>query len=129
MNRKSKYRSKLFTAKGLGSGGSGTHHWWHQRVTAIALIPITLWLVWFCGQIFGKEASEIIATIAKPYNLVGLILFIIVMFYHAALGMQVVIEDYVTCRIMRLFMLLTIQIFSVVTVMSLIVAFLYVMTL
>lgn len=126
---KNKYRSDLSKAKNLGSAGSGVSHWWHQRFTAILLTLITGWVFCFSWEIAASELSGIIEVFKKPYHIVMLALFVVIGFYHAALGMQVVIEDYVHCRAVRLVMLLATQIFSIVTALAFIVAVLYVMTL
>lgn len=92
-------RTPLATAKGLGSAKTGSHHWVMQRVTAIALIPLT---IWFLSRIIYFAAKPWQATIiwaAKPFNTTLLILLVVSSFYHALLGLQIVIEDYVhnTC--------------------------------
>jgi len=126
---KNKYRSDLSKVKKLGSAGSGSGHWWHQRFTAILLTLLTGWVFCFSWQISGSELGEIIEILKKPYHIVVITLFVVIGFYHAALGMQVIIEDYIHHRAMRLILLLTTQIFSIVTAFSFIIAVLYVMTL
>lgn len=126
---KNKYRSDLSKAKNLGSAGAGSGHWWHQRFTAIILTILTGWVFCFFWEISHSELSGIIEVFRKPYHVLMLILFVLAGFYHAALGMQVVIEDYVHCRAARLILLLTTQIFSIVTAFAFVLAVLYVMTL
>ena len=126
---KNKFRSDLSIVKNIGSAGSGSKHWWHQRFTAIILVFSTFWLFSFAWQLSGAELSGVIEVVKQPCNVIMLSLFTLMGFYHAALGMQVVIEDYVTCRIARLAMLLSVQIFSIVTAIAFLVAVLYVMTL
>jgi len=126
---KSKFRSGLSKAKGLGSSGSGAHHWWHQRVTALMLALMAAWLFCFSWSVASQELSGMLYILQKPYNIIMLSLFILVSFYHASLGMQVVIEDYVTCRALRLALLLCIQLFSILTVVSFLAAVLHVMNL
>lgn len=126
---KNKYRSDLSKAKNLGSAGSGSGHWWHQRFTAILLTLITTWLFCFSWEVSNASQSEIIEVFKKPYHIIMLTLFVMAGFYHAALGMQVVIEDYIHCRAVRLALLLMVQIFSIVTALAFILAVLYVMTL
>ncbi len=123
------FRSDLSVAKNLGSAGSGAKHWWHQRFTAVFLAIMTFWVICFSWQLSGKELSGLVEVVKHPYNIVMLSLFTLMGFYHSVLGMQVVIEDYVSCRIVKLVMLLLMQIFSIVTVVSFLVAVLYVMTL
>lgn len=126
---RNKFRSDLSVAKNLGSAGSGSQHWWHQRFTAIFLAIMVFWVICFSWQLSSKELSGLIEVIKHPYNIVMLSLFTLMGFYHSVLGMQVVIEDYVSCRVARLIMLLLVQIFSIVTVIAFLVAVLYVMTL
>ena len=126
---KNKFRSDLSIAKNLGSAGSGSRGWWHQRFTAVVLAIATIWFFAFSWEISTVGMNGIIEVIKKPTNVVMLLLFTLMGFYHAALGMQVVIEDYVHCRAARLLMLLSIQIFSIVTVIAFMVAILYVMSL
>lgn len=88
------YRTPLAKARGLGSAKSGTTHWWMQRVTAVALIPLTFWLVLFLQQLFHASYPEIQQWLISPVNFTLLLAWAIASFYHAALGLQVVIEDY-----------------------------------
>ena len=88
------YRTPLAKAQGLGSAKSGTSHWWMQRVTALALIFLSFWLILFIEQLFHASYSEIKQWLVKPVNFTLLIAWAFVGFYHAALGLQVVIEDY-----------------------------------
>ncbi|WP_341921117.1 succinate dehydrogenase, hydrophobic membrane anchor protein [Hydrocarboniphaga effusa] len=88
-------RSPLSRARGLGSAKSGVHHFWVQRLTAIALIPLTLWFVFSVANLAGGDYDAVRWWVSYPAVAVTLVLFIAVSFYHAALGVQVVIEDYV----------------------------------
>ena len=119
---KNKFRSDLAVAKNLGSAGSGSKHWWHQRFSAIIMLLTALWLFSFARELGGGEISSLIEVIRKPCNIIMLSLFVLAGFYHAALGMQVVVEDYVTCRATRLTSILLLQVFSIVTVLSFLVA-------
>ena len=89
-------RSALGRARGLGSAKEGTHHWWLQRLTAIALIPLTMWLVASIIALSGFGYEAFVAWFCQPINATVMILFLAVAFHHAQLGMQVVIEDYVS---------------------------------
>lgn len=88
-------RSSLGRARGLGSAKEGVGHWWAQRVTAIALVPLSIWFVVAAISLMGADHIEFQAWIGQFGNALLMILTTIVMFYHAHLGMQVVIEDYV----------------------------------
>lgn len=80
---------------GLGSAKAGTEHWWGQRVTAVAMIPLTVIFVVILAGAIGGTFEEVRATFAHPFNAVISVLFIAVTFRHLQLGLQVVIEDYV----------------------------------
>jgi len=89
------YRTPLSKVRGLGSAKSGTGHWWFQRVTAIALIPLTVWLILLLDSSFHASYQDTVTWLSTPVNSVCIIAWIIGVYYHAALGVQVVIEDYV----------------------------------
>ncbi len=91
-----KYQTPLAKARGLGSAKTGTHHWWMQRVTAVALIPLSFWLILFIQQLFNVSYTEIKQWLSSPSNLTLLLSWSFVSFYHAAIGLQVVIEDYLS---------------------------------
>lgn len=88
-------RSALGRVRGLGSAKSGTGHWWSQRLSAIALVPLTLWFVAAVATRAGAGHAEVAAWLSSPWNACLMILLVVATFYHAWLGMQVVIEDYV----------------------------------
>lgn len=112
----SKFKSDLSLAKGMGSAKSGYSHWFLQRFTAIILCVCTIWIIFFTYQLSGKDFYDKVSVAILPYNIVMITLFVIFAFYHAALGMQVIIEDYVSCRIFKIIMILCVQIFCIVTV-------------
>ena len=88
-------RSDLGRARGLGSAKEGAGHWWAQRVTAAALVPLTLWFVASVISLAGADLAAVRAWVANPVSAVLLIVLIGATFHHAQLGVQVVIEDYV----------------------------------
>lgn len=89
------FRTPISKARGLGSAKQGLNHWWTQRITAVALIPLTLWFGVSIVLLPGADYNTIVDWIASPWNTVLLISTIIAVFYHAVLGIQVIIEDYV----------------------------------
>jgi len=98
-------RSGLGRARGLGAAKAGYHHWWAQRLTAVALVPLTLWFI--CGviRLAGAPHVEVVAWLGNPLVLVLMLALVGAMFHHMQLGLQVVIEDYVhtdRCRVMSL---------------------------
>ncbi|WP_440639348.1 succinate dehydrogenase, hydrophobic membrane anchor protein [Bradyrhizobium sp. PUT101] len=94
MNRRS-FRSPLARALGLGSAKSGAQHWWAQRVSAIALVPLCLWFVVSIVTHAGSDYAVFVAWIRTPLATSCMILLLVALFHHSALGLQVVIEDYV----------------------------------
>jgi len=86
--------SDLAKVRGLGSAKQGTHHFWHQRVTAIALIPLGLWFITGLVCAMNGSYGDAIAWVATPHVTVLLVAFIAALFYHMKLGLQTVIEDY-----------------------------------
>lgn len=88
-------RDPLATARGLGSAKDGVNHWWMQRVTAIALLVLSPWFIYFAVSLIGADHFTVRAMIAKPLNATLLVSFVIAMCWHARLGMQVVVEDYI----------------------------------
>jgi succinate dehydrogenase / fumarate reductase, membrane anchor subunit len=90
------YRSPLGRARGLGSAKDGVHHFWVQRVTALALIPLALWFVFSVAQLAGGDYGMVRHWVKAPSVAIALVLFILAAVYHSMLGLQVVIEDYVS---------------------------------
>lgn len=88
-------RTPLARARGLGSAKEGVHHWWMQRLTALALVPLVLWFAASVVGLIGADHAAIVAWLQSPLAVVLLIALIVATFYHAALGMQVIYEDYV----------------------------------
>jgi len=88
-------RNPLARAKGLGSAKDGTTHWWHQRLTALALMLLTPWFIIMMVGLIGDDLGTVRATLSQPLTVVLLTAFVLSLFWHARLGLQVVIEDYV----------------------------------
>ncbi len=89
-------RSGLKKAEGLGASGEGSHHWWLQRVSAILLIPLSLWMVFCLLQAMSDDLVTAREWIGQFYVAPMLGLFIVLALYHGQLGMQVIIEDYIS---------------------------------
>ncbi|SFK65775.1 succinate dehydrogenase, hydrophobic membrane anchor protein [Lysobacter sp. cf310] len=96
MSGRGKLRNPLKTARGLGSAKDGTHHFVVQRVTAVALIFLSLYVLGLVISWIGGDYATVRASVAHPCNAVLLVAFLIAMFWHAKLGLQVIIEDYVS---------------------------------
>lgn len=93
----------LKNAKGLGAAKDGVHHWLMQKVTALANIPLVLWFVFSVIGVYARGASyeAFVAWVAAPWNTVLLIALFVSIFYHAKLGAEVVVEDYVSCKALQ----------------------------
>lgn len=90
-----KFRTPLNQVRGLGSAKEGTHHWWMQRVTAVALVPLSVWFVVSLVSMSVADYSTVISWVSSPLVTVLLLCLIWALFHHAQLGVQVVLEDYV----------------------------------
>lgn len=98
MSRQNELRTPISIARGLGSGKSGTGHWWWQRVTSVALLLLTPWLIGLLVSLVGADLETVRAAISRPTNAILLSAFVAVTFWHCQQGLQVVIEDYVHTR-------------------------------
>ena len=107
-------RSPLSRAIGLGSAKQGVEHWWAQRITAIALVPLVLWFVIAVIELAGADRAAFVAWLHHPVPAVMMVLLLIAVFYHGALGLQVVIEDYVAYDSARLVLLIANRLLSIV---------------
>lgn len=90
-----KFRTPLNQVRGLGSAKEGTHHWWMQRLTAVALVPLSIWFVASLVSMADADYFTVVAWLRSPLVTVLLLCLIWALFYHAQLGVQVVLEDYV----------------------------------
>jgi len=88
-------RSPLGRVRGLGSAREGVGHWWAQRMTSLALIPLALWFVASLVTLTGADHATAREWIGAPVPAALLVLLIVAAFYHGALGFQVIIEDYI----------------------------------
>ena len=88
-------RSPLGKVLGRGSAGEGVGHWWVQRVTAVALLPLTVWFTWSVLGLHLQSYDEVRGWLGQPWVAVLTILLVVTLAWHSKLGVQVVIEDYV----------------------------------
>jgi succinate dehydrogenase / fumarate reductase, membrane anchor subunit len=101
--KKNYLRNPLANARGLGSAKEGTHHFIMQRLTALALIPLTIWLIAsLIGVVASGERSQLIAFLSSGINVAIFIALLLALFYHAKLGIQVIIEDYIHCNCVKI---------------------------
>ncbi len=102
-------RSYLGRARGLGASHAGFHHWWVQRLTSLALVPLTLWFVWSLVHLAGVPYPEVRAWAGSPVNATLLLALIAATFEHMHLGVQTVAEDYIHTDAVRLTLVLTVK--------------------
>ena len=120
MTRQTKSMSTpLARARGLGSAKSGLHHWWHQRVSAVAMVGLVSWMVVLLFSLVEADYQTALNMLAHPVNATVVVLFIAVGLWHASLGLQVVLEDYVANEGVRLIAILAVKMTaSVIAVLS-----------
>ena len=102
-------RSMLGQVRGLGSAKSGTGHWWAQRVTSVALLPLTLWFVWSVIHLAGLPRDAVVSWGHSPLVSALLLALIAAMFHHLQLGLQAVMEDYIHGERVRMVSLLAMK--------------------
>jgi succinate dehydrogenase / fumarate reductase membrane anchor subunit len=88
------FRTPLAKVEGLGAARAGTLHFWHQRMTAVALVPLSIWFVASALAYVGAEQGAVAAYFAEPVNAALMFLFVVASTYHMSLGVQIIIEDY-----------------------------------
>ena len=101
-------RTPLSRVRGLGSAKSGTDHWWHQRLTALALIPLSVWFAASLVSLSTGTLQEVKAWFSSPVVSGLMILLIGATFYHLKLGIQVVIEDYIHVEWLKIMSLIVV---------------------
>lgn len=102
-------RSDLARVRGLGSAKEGVAHWWAQRLTALALVPLALWFVGSVVSLVGASQGAVLRWIGSPVSAVLMISLLIAVFHHTQLGLQVVIEDYVHHAGVRIALLIIVK--------------------
>jgi len=112
------YKTPLARVIGLGSAKDGSSHWWWQRLTALALVPLTLWFIFSLSTLTGECVADIRGWMESPLTATLLIAFVVSLFYHAQLGVQVVVEDYVHHEGMKVGTILAVKFLSVMLVIS-----------
>lgn len=94
-------QTPLARARGFGASHSGTHHWWLQRVTSVALLPLTLWFAFSVASLAGEPHAVVARWIGHPLNATLLLAIIAIGFHHTAAGLQVVVQDYYRPEVKR----------------------------
>mgnify|MGYP001192059908 FL=1 len=102
----------------LMSSSEPVHHWWAQRLTAIALVPLSLWFIYSLTTMYVANYDTVILWLNNLKNSLLMLFFILILYYHAVLGLQVVIEDYVESDWQKKALLLIVKITSSVAALS-----------
>ena len=105
-------RTPLSRAKGLGSAKEGVGHWWVQRVSSLFLIPLVIWGAFMMATLGDYEHQHFTKWLAEPLNAILTITLLVVVCYHAALGLQVIIEDYVHLTAVKIISIVAVYLFS-----------------
>jgi succinate dehydrogenase / fumarate reductase membrane anchor subunit len=99
-------RTTLARVRGLGSAKEGTGHFWHQRLTAVANIPLVLFFVGMVVALNGEDHATVVSALSSPFVAVVMILALCSVLYHMKIGMQVIIEDYVHGELIKVVLLM-----------------------
>ena len=102
-------QTPLAKVRGLGSAKSGVHHWWHQRLTAIAMVPLMVMSVILIANLGTLDYDSALGLMSNPFVATLLLLLVLVGFFHAALGLQVVIEDYIAADGLRMALIIVVK--------------------
>ncbi len=121
----SRLLTPLARARGLGSSKHGTDHWWMQRMTSIALVPLGLWFVFSLAALVGADHATVSVWLGSPWTATLMILFIVAGLHHASAGVEVIMEDYiqtksakVTAIIVQKFFFTVLAVISIVSVLK-----------
>ncbi|MBS62795.1 succinate dehydrogenase, hydrophobic membrane anchor protein [Salinisphaera sp.] len=109
----SSIRSSLASARGLGSAKTGVSHWWFQRVSAVALVPLTLWFVACLASQLGADYSSVTDWLSSPLQASLLAIYLAAIFFHSQLGLQTIIEDYVHHEGAKMALLIGLQLLNI----------------
>lgn len=104
----------LQRVRGLGSAKSGTEEWWHQRVTSVALVPLSVFVVVLIVSLIGADHATVVARVGHPLVATGLVLTLGSVAWHMQIGMRVIIEDYVHGHAWKVVALIANAFFAVV---------------
>ena len=109
---RSNTRTALSRVEGLGAAHSGVVHFWRQRITGAALVPLACWFAWLALSQIGAERSDVAAFLHLPVNAILMALFVVLAALHMAIGVQVVIEDYIEHEGRKILLLVLNQAFA-----------------
>jgi succinate dehydrogenase / fumarate reductase membrane anchor subunit len=106
-------RTPLGRVRGLGSARSGTRHFWHQRLTAVANVPLVIAFIVIVTSLLGRNHAAVVQILGSPVVAILMLLFILSVSYHMRLGMQVIIEDYVHAEGRKVLLLIANTFFAI----------------
>jgi succinate dehydrogenase membrane anchor subunit len=107
-------RTPLGHVRGMGSARSGTGHFWHQRLTSVAAVPLTIFFIVLVIAMMGRNHAAAVQILGSPLIAILMLLFILTNVYHMQLGMQVIIEDYAHGEISKPVLLMANTFFCIV---------------
>ena len=114
-----KFRTNMSKLKWLGPAHNGTAVWWMQRLTAIALVPLTVWFVVILNYVIVNYSDNKLKSIVEsPFNTIMAIFLIVVSIYHSTIGMKEIVEDYVHSEPMKFFLCILFQFFGIATALG-----------
>ncbi len=118
-------RNPLAKAKGLGSAKGGSSIWWAQRVSALALVPLVIWFVYFMfSAVKCQNGDELMSIFTSPFPTIVLSIFITIGLYHGNIGIKEIIEDYVHCHSVKVYLNILVNFISFITIIATICALL-----
>ncbi|VAX03151.1 Succinate dehydrogenase hydrophobic membrane anchor protein [hydrothermal vent metagenome] len=89
------FNTPISKVRGLGSARNGTHHWWMQKIAAVALIPLTIWFVASIVQMTNADYFTVRTWLSSPIPAILMLIYIVIAIYHLRLGLQAIVEDYI----------------------------------
>lgn len=89
------FNTPISKVRGLGSARNGTHHWWMQKIAAVALVPLTIWFVASIVQMTKADYFTVISWLSSPIPAILMLIYIVIAIYHLRLGLQAIVEDYI----------------------------------
>ena len=118
MNAPPHMRTPMRRVRGLGAAHSGTGHFWHQRITSVAGIPLSIALVVIVVALLGRNHAAVVQILGSPLVAIIMLLFIVASAWHMKIGMQVVIEDYVHHETLKLVAVMANNFFSIAVALA-----------
>ncbi|MBI1208051.1 MAG: succinate dehydrogenase, hydrophobic membrane anchor protein [Azospirillum sp.] len=102
-------RDPIGIARGLGAAGHGFEHWWAQRLSSIALVPLSLWFAFSMATMAGADYATVKTWLASPLNAALALLLTVIMYHHVILGVEVIMEDYIHTKSAKLISMITMK--------------------